>query len=67
MKPLKVFLLVATSIFLFGCAGGPIKTATKFTSYKDFQPWLTRLMMPKMRSTIGLNVSVILYRISMTL
>ncbi|MDP2590390.1 hypothetical protein Q8W41_12900 [Vibrio splendidus] len=38
MKPLKVFLLVATSIFLFGCAGGPIKAATKFTSYKDFQP-----------------------------
>ncbi|MBO7911260.1 hypothetical protein AB4166_03460 [Vibrio splendidus] len=38
MKPLKVFLLVATSIFLFGCAGGPIKTATKFTSYEDFQP-----------------------------
>ncbi|MEZ8445599.1 hypothetical protein AB6C93_07010 [Vibrio splendidus] len=33
----KSFLFVATSIFLFGCAGGSIKTATKFTSYKDFQ------------------------------
>ncbi|EGU37965.1 hypothetical protein VISP3789_16543 [Vibrio splendidus ATCC 33789] len=38
MNPLKLFLLVATSIFLFGCAGGPIKTATKFTTYEDFQP-----------------------------
>lgn len=37
MNPLKVLLLVATSIFLFGCAGGPIRTATKFTSYEDFQ------------------------------
>lgn len=36
MTPLKLLLLVATSIFLFGCAGGPIKTATKFTSYEDF-------------------------------
>ncbi|MEZ8777298.1 hypothetical protein AB4584_02370 [Vibrio splendidus] len=34
----KSFLFVATSIFLFGCVGGSIKTATKFTSYKDFQP-----------------------------
>ena len=25
-------------ILLFGCAGGPIKTATKFTTYEDFQP-----------------------------
>ena len=38
MNSLKLFLLVATSIFLFGCAGGPIKTATKFTTYEDFQP-----------------------------
>ncbi|MEZ9405152.1 hypothetical protein AB4351_11090 [Vibrio sp. 10N.261.51.F11] len=37
MNPLKVLLLVATSIFLLGCAGGPIRTATKFTSYEDFQ------------------------------
>ncbi|MCG9555547.1 DUF3313 domain-containing protein [Vibrio sp. Isolate31] len=37
MNLIKLFLLVATSIFLFGCAGGPIKTATKFTTYEDFQ------------------------------
>lgn len=43
MKPLKVFLLVATSIFLFGCAGGPIKTATKFTSYKDLSTMIDSL------------------------
>ncbi|MEZ8110163.1 hypothetical protein ACED56_13835 [Vibrio splendidus] len=43
MKPLKVFLLVATSIFLCGCAGGPIRTATKFTSYKDFSTMIDSL------------------------
>ena len=37
-NPLKLLLLVATSIILFGCAGGPIKTATKFTTYEGFQP-----------------------------
>jgi len=38
MNPLKLLVLVATSIFLFGCAGGPIITETKFTTYEDFQP-----------------------------
>ncbi|TVU61130.1 DUF3313 domain-containing protein [Vibrio atlanticus] len=38
MKPLKFLLFVATCIFMFGCAGGPIKTATKFTTYEDFRP-----------------------------
>ncbi|MCC4773747.1 DUF3313 domain-containing protein [Vibrio cyclitrophicus] len=38
MNPSKLLVLVATSIFLFGCAGGPIITETKFTTYEDFQP-----------------------------
>ena len=36
MRFLKYFLLVAISMTLFGCAGGPIQKATKFTSYEDF-------------------------------
>ncbi len=34
----KTFLACRNQHFLFGCAGGPIKTATKFTTYEDFQP-----------------------------
>jgi hypothetical protein len=36
MRFLKYFLLIVISMTLFGCAGGPIQKATKFTSYEDF-------------------------------
>ncbi|MGF1755873.1 DUF3313 domain-containing protein [Vibrio makurazakiensis] len=38
VKSFKVGLAALMSVFLVGCANGPIKTATKFTSYEDFQP-----------------------------
>ena len=31
-------MLLANSIFLIGCAGGPTKTSNKFITCEDFQP-----------------------------
>ncbi|KHT47687.1 DUF3313 domain-containing protein [Vibrio sinaloensis] len=36
---LKKLLILFLSVFIFaGCANGPIKRATKFTTYEDFKP-----------------------------
>ena len=34
---LKIALITLFSVFLLGCANGPLKHATKFTSYDDFK------------------------------
>ncbi len=37
LKAVKICVLILISVFLFGCADGPLNHATKFTTYEDFQ------------------------------
>lgn len=37
MKSLQTYLLIAVTLLVAGCAGGPVQRATKFTSYEDFR------------------------------
>lgn len=37
LKAVKICVLTLISVFLFGCADGPLNHATKFTTYEDFQ------------------------------